>query len=104
ALAARGIHNLVVDPASIEVPRRLRRAKTDRLDAQKLLSQLLRYHAGEAKVFHVCRVPDEADEDRRQLQRDLETVNAVRTEHGNRIKGLLATRGLTVVGIGASFL
>src|SRR5262249_51535719 len=104
ALAARGIHNIVVDAASIEVPRRLRRAKTDRLDAQKLLSQLLRYHGGETNVFHICRVPDDVDEDRRQLQRELETVNAVRTEHGNRIKGLLATRGLTMAGIGASFL
>jgi transposase len=104
ALAARGVENLVVDPASIEVPRRQRRAKTDRLDAQKLLSQLLRYHGGETKVFHVCRVPDDSDEDRRQLHREMETVKALRTEYSNRIKGLLATRGLSIVGVGASFL
>ena len=43
----RGIENEVVDSSSIEVSRRLRRAKTDRLDADRLLAKLMRYHAGE---------------------------------------------------------
>jgi transposase len=104
ALTVRGVQNLVVDPASIEVPRRQRRAKTDRLDAEKLLRQLFRYHGGEKDVFHICRVPDDADEDRRHLHREMEAAKATRTEYGNRIKGLLATRGLTLVSIGRSFL
>ena len=41
-LVAQGIDNLVVDSASIEVNRRARRAKTDRLDGDKLLTMLMR--------------------------------------------------------------
>src|SRR3954447_4922531 len=70
-LAAHGIDNRVVDSSSIEVNRRSRRAKSDRLDAGKLVSMLLRYHAGETKVWSVCRIPDAADEDRRRLHREL---------------------------------
>jgi transposase len=56
-LTSQGIANVIVDSASIEVNRRRRRAKTDRLDAAKLLSMLLRFHAGEHKVSSVVRVP-----------------------------------------------
>jgi transposase len=42
-LTQSGIGNLVVDSASIEVNRRKRRAKTDRLDVEKLLTMLIRY-------------------------------------------------------------
>jgi transposase len=49
-LETNGIQNLVVDPASIEVSRRARRRKTDKLDVTKLLAMLIRYHNGERKV------------------------------------------------------
>ena len=39
-----------IDSASIEVNRRARRQKTDRLDAEKLLSMLLREALGEANL------------------------------------------------------
>jgi quinol monooxygenase YgiN len=42
-----------VDAASIEVSRRARRAKTDRLDAQALLEKLIRYEGGERRVWRV---------------------------------------------------
>jgi len=45
-LHASGIENAIVDSASIEVNRRQRRAKSDRLDVAKLLTMLLRYHSG----------------------------------------------------------
>ena len=64
---------MIVDSSSIEVNRRLRRAKSDRLDARKLLGMLLRYHAGEQKVWSVVRVPTVEQEDRRQLHRELRT-------------------------------
>src|SRR5262249_8833414 len=92
-----------VDSASIEVLRRGRRAKNDRLDAAKLLSMLLRYHAGEHKLWKVVHVPSVVDEDRRQLHRDLLELKAERTQHSNRIKGLLAALGLAVE-VGADFL
>jgi transposase len=93
-LSACGIENLVVDSASIEVNRRQRRAKTDRLDAGKLLNLLLRYHNGERKVWSAVRVPSVTDEDARQLHRELQALKDERTEHSNRIKGLLASQGL----------
>jgi transposase len=102
-LEARGLHNLVVDSASIEVNRRQRRAKNDRLDAAKLVSMLLRYHGGEKKLWSVVRVPSPDDEDRRQLHRDLLELKAERTRHVNRIKGLLAGCGLAVTEIGEDF-
>jgi transposase len=102
-LLAHGIHNVVVDSASIEVKRRGRRTKTDRLDAGKLLTMLIRSHTGEQKVWSVVHVPSVADEDRRHLHRDLEEMKAERTQHSNRIKGLLASWGLAVQEVGADF-
>jgi transposase len=93
-LTEAGVENLVVDAASIEVNRRKRRAKSDRLDAGKLLTMLLRYHGGEKRVWSVVQVPKVANEDARQLHRELETLKGERTEHVNRIKGLLASQGL----------
>jgi transposase len=101
-LVHEGVRNLVVDSASIEVNRRRRRAKSDRLDATKLVSMLIRWHRGEERVWAVVRVPTVDDEDRRQLHRDLIRLKAERTEHDNRIKGLLAGLGL-VVTIDAGF-
>jgi transposase len=102
-LTAQGWHNVVVDAASIEVNRRRRRVKTDRLDAAQLVRMLLRYHGGETQVWSVVNVPSVADEDRRQLHRDLLELKAERTQHVNRIKGLLAAYGLAVASIDADF-
>jgi transposase len=95
-LESQGIDNVVVDSASIEVNRRARRAKSDRLDAGKLLTQLQRYHGGEKRVWSVVVAPSAADEDRRQLHREMGSLKEERTEHVNRIKGLLASCGLAV--------
>ncbi|MCP4647389.1 MAG: transposase, partial [bacterium] len=95
-LLSLGIENLIVDSASIEVNRRKRRAKTDRIDAGKLLGMLLRYHGGEKKVWSVVRVPSESEEDGRNLGRELEVLKRERTMHSNRIKGLLIQQGLRI--------
>lgn len=87
------VDNVVVDSASIEVNRRYRRAKTDRLDVKKLLTMLIRYHSGEEKVWQVIRVPSEEAEDQRQLHREMSSLKRARTGHINRIKGLLAGQG-----------
>jgi len=92
-LLHRGIDNIVVDPASIEVSRRSRRAKTDRLDALKLVAQLIRHHRGE-RVWSVVRVPDVPDEDARHLHRDLDVLKAERRAHRMRIQSLLFTHGV----------
>ncbi|MBV9773654.1 MAG: IS110 family transposase [Gemmatimonadetes bacterium] len=94
ALKQLGVENHVVDSAAIEVNRRARRAKTDRLDAAKLVHQLLRYLMGEKQVWKVVRVPTQEEEDRRHLHRELKTVKQGRTAVTNRIKSLLATVGV----------
>jgi transposase len=93
-LLSEGIENVIVDSASLEVNRRKRRVKTDRVDARKLLTMLLRYHSGEPKVWHVVRVPSLEQEDGRQLHRDLSSLKRERTRHINRIKGLLVSQGV----------
>ena len=95
-LLSHGIENVVVDSSSIEVNRRKRRAKTDRIDARKLLNMLMRYHGGERKLWSVVRVPSVEAEDGRQLSRELESLNKERTRHRSRIRGLLILEGLEV--------
>jgi transposase len=100
-LTALGVSNLVVDSSSIEVPRRVRRAKTDRLDGEKLLRLLLRHWGGERGMWQVVHVPSKDAEDARQASRGLTTLAAERTRYRNRIRGLLALHGVTQVRIDA---
>lgn len=102
-LVARGFENHVVDSASIEVNRRKRRRKSDRLDLGGLLRMLARYVAGEREVWRVVHVPSPEAEDRRHLHREIWTLTQERTERTNRIKSLLATQGLALP-LGADFL
>jgi transposase len=95
-LTQLGVRNRVVDSASIEVNRRARRAKTDRLDVRKLSAMLYRDVQGERDVWHVVRVPNVIDEDRRQPQRELRALKRDRTRVLNRIGGLLATQGIAI--------
>jgi transposase len=95
-LHSRGIDNVVVDSASLEVDRRLRRAKTDRIDAGKLLRMLIRYHGGERQLWRVVRVPSREDEDARHLHRELEGLKRERTRQRNRIQGILMQQGLRI--------
>jgi transposase len=100
---AHGIINYVVDSSSIEVNRRARRAKTDRLDLAGLLSLLARYVLGDRRAWRVVRVPTVAEEDARHLPRTLEASTQDRTRLMNRLKSLLATQGVSVA-IDAPFL
>lgn len=102
-LCGLGIRNLVVDSSSIEVNRRYRRAKTDRIDACKLLTMLIRYFNGETKLWSVLHVPEAQDEDARRLHREIDRLKKERTAHTNRIKSLLALHGI-VMGVAKSFL
>ena len=87
---------MVVDSASLEVNRRLRRTKTDRIDAGKLVSMLVRYHGGEQHLWRVVRVPSREDEDARHLHRDLEALKRERTRYRNWIHGILNQQGLRI--------
>lgn len=94
-LQAHGFENIVIDPASIEVSRRGRRRKNDRLDAEMLLDRLLRAQLwGDAKAFAPVRVPSEEQEDQMRLYRERERLSKERTGHRARIKSLLVLHGI----------
>jgi len=102
-LEQAGVENLIVDSASIEVNRRAKRVKTDRVDVEKLLNQLIRYHCGEKEVWSVVRVPSVEEEDIRHLHRQLIKFKKDRTRHRSRIDGVLASQGVKVP-VDADFL
>ena len=66
-LAGRGIESHVVDPASIAVNRRHRRAKTDSIDGEALLRTLMAWSRGERQVCSMVQPPSPEAEDRRRL-------------------------------------
>ena len=94
-LAAEGIICWVMDPGSLQVNRRARRAKTDRLDAAMLLRALIAWCRGDRVACHMVQVPSVAREDARRTHRERQRLVAERVQHVNRIKGLLATQGIT---------
>ena len=101
-LLEQGVDSIVVDSASIEVNRRARRAKSDRIDGDKLLSMLMRYHGGELRVWSVVRAPSPHEEDERWLDRERQRLSKERTGHTNRIRSFLVMNNLRVRGaIGA---
>jgi len=93
-LSQFGIENVVVDAASMKVDRRARRAKTDKIDAKRLLADLIRHHRGEKDVWKVVRVPSEEQEDKRRLHRNVERLKKEKTQHRSRVFSLLATQGV----------
>ena len=99
-----GVDNKVVDSSSIEVNRRYRRAKTDRLDLRKLLSMLVRYAQGEPDVWSVVRAPSVEWEDARRLHRERGRLLKERTGHSNRIHSILITHGIRLKPRDKNFL
>ena len=93
-LSDQGVVNHEVDASSIEVSRRARRAKTDRIDLAQLMRTLLAYLRGEPRVCSMVRVPTPEDEDRKRRTRERDQLLKERIIHTNRIKGLLFTQGI----------
>lgn len=94
ALARMGIECRVLDPASIQVNRRARRVKTDRIDVLALLRALIATDRGERHVCAIVRVPSVEEEDARRSHRERQRLVRERTGHINRIKGLLFAQGI----------
>jgi transposase len=93
-LTAAGLRVLVIDPSSLLVNRRARRAKTDRLDAKAMIRALMAYNRGEDQVLRAVHVPSVEQEDERRLMRERQRLVQERTAHSNRIRGLLMTQGI----------
>jgi transposase len=95
-LLAAGITNHVFDPASIAVEQRARRAKTDRIDGEKLVSTLMAYCRGEPRVVRIVRAPSGEQEDARRDSREEDRLSQEQVAHINRIKSLLRLLGMAV--------
>ena len=95
ALQAKGVQVHVVDAASVPVPRHARRAKTDRLDALRLLEELRAWLRGERRELRMLYIPSEEDEERRLLTRERGLLQKEMTQHVDRARKLLALHGCT---------
>lgn len=93
-LTAAGIRVLVIDPSSLLVNRRAKRAKTDRIDAKAMIRALMAYSRGEDQVLSAVHVPSVEQEDHRRLVRERQSLVYDCTAHTNRIRGLLLTQGI----------
>ena len=93
-LVFQGIESHIVDAASVAVPRRHRRAKSDGIDGEALLRTLLAFLRGEPRVCSMVKAPSSEEEDRRRLGREREALIKERTRLSNRIRGLLAAQGI----------
>lgn len=93
-LVAQDIESRVLDAASVEVDRRARRAKTDRLDLERLMRALVRLEGGDRLACRVVHVPTPAQEDERRPSRERQRLVKERTGHVNRLKGLLHGQGV----------
>jgi transposase len=95
-LSAAGITNYVLDPASIAVEQRARRAKTDRIDGEQLLRSLMAHCRGEPRAVRIVRVPSRDQEDARRDTREQDRLTQEQGAHVNRIKSLLRLLGMAV--------
>ena len=93
-LIEHGITSYVLEPTSILVNRRARRAKTDRLDAEGMLRVLMAYLRGDRKACSMVRVPTPDEEDAKRPHREREHLVRERLRIENRIEALLFTQGI----------
>ncbi len=94
-LVDEGLESYVVDATSIAVPRKARRAKTDRIDGELLVRALMAFKRGEPRACAMVRVPSHDEEDRRRLLRERKALVVERLRHANRIEGLLFAQGIS---------
>jgi transposase len=93
-LIGRGIEAYVIQPSSVPVDRRARRAKTDALDVEMLLRATLAWLRGEPRVCSMVPIPGEAEEDGRRPLRERQDLVRERLAITNKIDGVLATLGV----------
>ena len=93
-LESQGIVSHEVDPSSIEVNRRARRAKTDRIDLARIMRAFLAHLRGEPLACSIVHVPTSEEEDDKRPSRERERLLKERTAHTNRIKALLHAQGI----------
>ena len=98
-LDQHGIECRVMDPASLQVNRKARRVKTDRIDVERLLQALIAWCRGERHVCSMVVIPSAEEEDLRRSHRERNRLVHERTAHINRIKGLLFGQGVRGINV-----
>jgi transposase len=102
-LRAHGTECIVIDPGSVQVNRRGRRVKTDRVDVKMLLRTLIAWCRGERHVWSPLRIPSVDEEDLRRSHRERSRLVRERTAHINRIKGLLFAQGIRGINVKSQY-
>ncbi len=102
-LEQRGIECLVMEPASLQVNRKARRVKTDRIDVESILHTLIAWRRGERHVCSMVVIPSVEEEDLRRSHRERDRLIRERTAHINRIKGLLFAQGIRGINVMPDF-
>jgi len=102
-LEQRGIECHVMEPASLQVNRRARRVKTDRIDLESILHTLIAWCRGERHVCSMVVIPSVEEEDLRRSHRERDRLVRERTAHINRIKGLLFGQGIRGINVKARY-
>ena len=98
-LEQRGIACRVMEPASLQVNRKARRVKTDRVDVEQQLHTLIAWCRGERHVCSMVVIPSVEAEDLRRSHRERDRLIRERTAHINRIKGLLFGQGIRGINV-----
>jgi transposase len=94
ALNSRGVEAQVMHPASIPIERRRKRAKTDRVDVDLLLTTLIGWLRGEPGRCTMAPIPALEEEDMREPGRRRNALVQDRLRIENRIGGLLIRHGI----------
>lgn len=102
-LEQRGIDCLVMEPASLQINRKARRVKTDRIDVESILHTLIAWCRGERHVCSMVVIPNVEEEDLRRSHRERDRLIRERTAHINRIKGLLFGQGIRGINVKARY-
>ncbi len=87
---------VICDPASLEVVRKKRRAKTDRIDARKMVRALRAWDGGDRDAMSPVRIPTVEEEDAKRLLRRRERLVKERLRLANSIAALLRLHGVSI--------
>lgn len=93
-LTSHGIATHMLEPTSILINRRAKRAKTDRLDAEGMLRVLASWLGGDRQICSMVRVPTPDEEDAKRPHREREQLVQDKQRIENRIEALLFTQGI----------
>ena len=94
-LEGEDLEVVVVDPASLEVVRRSKKGRTDRIDARRMVRALRAWDGGDRDAMSPVRIPTVAEEDAKRRLRRRERLLKERLRLANAVSGLLRLHGVS---------